>query len=97
MRPLKMTHPGQSGRTLGTGAARVNREFDCFNDSRFSPQNQAYSRLNFSESISPNNGYSEPDFDAEEEARGGEPVHVGEVVIKVMADLARRRVNREDQ
>jgi hypothetical protein len=56
-----MNHPGQSGRTLGTGAARVNRD-DCFDIICFSAINQAYSRLFFLQSMIPAYGHLAPEL-----------------------------------
>jgi hypothetical protein len=91
MGPLEMMNPGQ-GRT---GAARVNRQIDCFYPNRFSAQHQAFCRLTFLQSL------IGPDFElilslrldaahqALEAQRGG-PDHVGTIAQRVMANLARR-------
>jgi hypothetical protein len=48
MRPSEMEHPGQSGRTLKTGAGEVYREPNsCPDDNSFSPENQ----IDFSKSL----------------------------------------------
>jgi hypothetical protein len=47
MHPPEMEHPGQSGRTLETGAAGVNLQCNYYlKNSRFFHKYQAVSRLN---------------------------------------------------
>ena len=87
--------PGGSGQ----GRRAVNLKCGiCYLHSRFSQEYQAACRLILLQAII--GPYFEPDLSLhldgalqDPEALRGDPVHVGEVVRRVMVDLARRRID----